>query len=38
MLLFGLGAIGAGRILGLDAAIEETDLVRNNAWLRYILG
>jgi len=38
MLLFGLGAIGAGRILGFDAAIEETDLVRNNAWLRYILG
>jgi thiosulfate dehydrogenase [quinone] large subunit len=38
MLLFGLGAIGAGRILGIDAAIEGTDLVQNNAWLRYILG
>ncbi|MFB6194539.1 MAG: DoxX family membrane protein [Haloplanus sp.] len=38
MLLFGLGAIGAGRILGLDADIEDTDLVENNAWLRYLLG
>lgn len=38
MLLFGLGAIGAGRILGLDAYIEKTNLVANNAWLRYILG
>lgn len=38
MLLFGLGAIGAGRILGLDAYIENTDLIENNAWLRYILG
>jgi len=37
-LLFGLGAIGAGRILGLDAYIEDTDLVENNAWLRYLLG
>lgn len=38
MLLFGLGAIGAGRILGLDAYIEDTDLVKNNPWLRSILG
>jgi thiosulfate dehydrogenase [quinone] large subunit len=38
MLLFGLGAIGAGRILGLDAYIENTDLVENNSWLRYLLG
>ncbi len=37
-LLFGLGAVGAGRILGLDNAIEETDLVRRNPWLRYLLG
>ena len=29
-LLFGLGAIGAGRILGLDAPIEETGLVQRN--------
>lgn len=38
MLLFGLGAIGAGRILGIDAYLEDTEIVNNNAWLRYILG
>lgn len=37
-LLFGLGALGTGRILGLDARIEETDLVQRNPWLRYLLG
>jgi thiosulfate dehydrogenase [quinone] large subunit len=37
-LLFGLGAIGAGRILGLDARLERTEFVRNNPWLRYLLG
>ena len=38
MLLFGLGAWGAGRILGVDRAVEDTDLVRNAPWLRYLLG
>ena len=38
LLLFGLGAFGAGRILGLDRRIEETELVRANPWLRYVLG
>ena len=38
LLLFGLGAFGAGRILGLDRRIEETEVVRANPWLRYILG
>jgi thiosulfate dehydrogenase [quinone] large subunit len=38
VLLFGLGAFGAGRILGLDAWIERTDFVQNNTWLRYLLG
>lgn len=38
LLLFGLGAFGAGRILGLDARIEETDLVRSNPWLTNLLG
>lgn len=38
LLLFGLGAWGAGRVLGLDARLEETDLVRNNPWMRYLLG
>ncbi|WP_458208189.1 DoxX family membrane protein [Haladaptatus sp. NG-SE-30] len=37
-LLFGLGAIGAGRLLGLDAYLERLDVVKNNGWLRYILG
>ena len=38
ILLFGLGAFGAGRILGLDAAIEEMEFVQNNRWLRLLLG
>ena len=37
-LLFGLGAIGAGRILGLDARLEEMEFVQKNRWLRYLLG
>ena len=37
-LLFGLGAFGAGRILGVDAMLEDTAAVRNNRWLRYVLG
>ncbi len=38
LLLFGLSTAGAGRIIGLDASIETTDRVRNNPWLRYLLG
>ncbi len=38
LLLFGLGAWGAGRILGVDRSLEETAIVRNNPWLRYLLG
>jgi thiosulfate dehydrogenase [quinone] large subunit len=37
-LLFGLGAIGAGRILGLDARLEKLSVVENNRWLRWLLG
>jgi thiosulfate dehydrogenase [quinone] large subunit len=37
-LLFGLGAVGAGRVLGLDARIEKLKLVQSNRWLRYLLG
>jgi len=37
-LLFGLGAFGAGRILGLDKYIEEMGFVKNMPWLRYLLG
>lgn len=38
LLLFGLGAFGAGRILGLDAVLEETDLVQRHPALRCLLG
>jgi thiosulfate dehydrogenase [quinone] large subunit len=37
-ILFGLGAIGAGRILGVDAVIERLAVVRNDRWLRLFLG
>lgn len=37
-LLFGLGAIGAGRLLGVDAFLEKTAIVQRNRWLRYLLG
>jgi len=38
MLLFGLGAVGAGRILGVDGFLEELDLVEENRWLRLLMG
>ncbi|MXR20440.1 DoxX family protein [Halobacterium bonnevillei] len=39
MLVFlAVAAFGAGRILGLDGWLEDTDFVANNAWLRYLLG
>lgn len=38
VLLFGLGAAGAGRILGFDGVIERFRLVQRNEWLRYLLG
>lgn len=38
LVLFGLGAWGAGRILGVDAWLEETDFVRANQWAKYLLG
>ncbi len=38
LLLFGLGAWGAGRIIGVDRYLEETQLVKQNPWLRYFLG
>jgi thiosulfate dehydrogenase [quinone] large subunit len=38
VLLFGLGAWGAGRVLGLDAKLEQTSIVQNNPWLKYFLG
>ncbi len=38
LLLFGLGAFGAGRIVGLDARLEQTTFVEDNPWVRYLLG
>ena len=38
VLLFGLGAWGAGRVVGLDNKIEQMGFVQNNPWLRYFLG
>ncbi|MFC7114816.1 hypothetical protein ACFQH2_07330 [Natronoarchaeum sp. GCM10025703] len=38
LLLFGLGAFGAGRTLGLDGRLEQTEFVQNNSWLRYLMG
>lgn len=29
---------GAGRVYGIDAYLERTETVRNNRWLRYLLG
>lgn len=37
-LLFGLGAFGAGRILGVDGYLERSVVVERNRWLRYLLG
>ena len=30
--------VGAGRVLGIDAYLEATDIVDNRPWLRYFLG
>ena len=38
ILLFGLGAIGAGRILGVDAWLEEQEFVESMPVLRVFLG
>lgn len=38
LLLFGLGAFGAGRIAGLDAYLEDLELVERYPKLRYLLG
>ena len=38
LVLYGLGVFCAGRIRGLDATLEETDLVEGYPRLRYLLG
>jgi len=37
-LLFGLGAFGTGRILGIDMWLEEQQIVKDNPWLTLFLG
>lgn len=37
-LLYILGSLGAGRLYGVDAWLEKTQIVENNAWLKYFLG
>lgn len=37
-ILFGLGALGAGRLLGVDEYLEEYSVVEDNPWLKYLLG
>lgn len=38
LLLFGIGAFGAGRLFGLDAWLEELAIVKENQWLQLFLG
>jgi thiosulfate dehydrogenase [quinone] large subunit len=38
LLLFGLGALGAGRIAGLDRFVEDLDFVERYPKLKYFLG
>jgi thiosulfate dehydrogenase [quinone] large subunit len=38
LLFIALIILGAGRVWGLDAYLEQTAFVQNNPWLRYILG
>jgi len=38
ILLFGLGAFGAGRIFGVDAILEKLDFVRENPRLQVLMG
>lgn len=38
ILLFALGAFGAGRLYGVDAILENTPTVTKNKWLKLLLG
>ncbi|MDY6773699.1 MAG: DoxX family protein [Candidatus Nanohaloarchaea archaeon] len=38
LLLFGLGAFGAGRLFGIDSYLEKTEAVEKRPGLRYFLG
>ncbi|MFB6177346.1 MAG: DoxX family membrane protein [Halobaculum sp.] len=38
VLFLTLVVFGAGRVLGVDQYLEDTDFVESNRWLRYVLG
>ena len=38
MLFVTVGVFAAGRIMGLDAYLEDTEFVQNNRALRHLLG
>jgi thiosulfate dehydrogenase [quinone] large subunit len=38
LLLFGLGAFGAGRIVGIDAKLEQIDIIEKHPRLKLLLG
>lgn len=38
VILLGLGALGAGRLIGIDAVIEKSELVKRHPQLKYLLG
>ena len=38
LLLFGLGALGTGRILGVDAWLEETEFIKEHPRLKLFIG
>lgn len=38
VLLFAIGAFGAGRLFGIDQYLENTAFVKKNSWLKAILG
>lgn len=38
ILLFALGAFGAGRLFGADAFLEDSAIVKENKWLKLFLG
>lgn len=38
LLFLTLIIVGAGRVFGIDAYLEQTELVQKNKWLRYLMG
>lgn len=38
VLILSVAAFGSGRMFGLDAYVEQLDIVQRNLWLKYLLG